>query len=342
MKVVILGSGEMLTNLIAGCMDAGCNIVGVFRYDKVRYPLIDRILIDIFNPSKEYNYIKSHKLYEIKARKANSAEFKKEILKLNADIILVGSWGEKLKKNIINLPKLATINVHPSLLPKYRGPNPYLQAIKHLEKESGVTFHLMDTNYDTGSILLQKSVKIEPSDTGAELRHKIALASRGGVCELITELDREIIIPVNQDESKSSYFEQISEDEVMLDFSKSAEEVSAHIRAFHPWTKCYFQYNNHFFIPNPYGLEILEKRQSNLEAKSDENYASRHLGIFASKNISHFTAHNQPGAIVDKSHKDKSITVLCGDGKLLKMDSVKLFGPLRFLTKWYIKYRVKN
>jgi hypothetical protein len=59
-------------------MDAGCDIVGGFRYDKVKYPLIDRILIDIFNPSKEFTYIKSHKLYEIKAKSANSAEFKKK------------------------------------------------------------------------------------------------------------------------------------------------------------------------------------------------------------------------------------------------------------------------
>lgn len=113
MKVVILGAGQMFMNLIAGCMDAGCDIVGVFRYDRVKHPLIDRFLLDIFNPSKEFAYIKSHKLHEINARSANSAEFKKEILKLNADIILVGTWGEKLKKSIIDLPIIATINVHP-------------------------------------------------------------------------------------------------------------------------------------------------------------------------------------------------------------------------------------
>ena len=99
MKVVVLGNGEMLTNLIAGCLDAGCNIVGVFRYEKVRYNPIDGFIIDLFNPSQEYNYIKSHKIYEIKARSANSAEFKKEILKLNPDIILVGTWGGWLSES---------------------------------------------------------------------------------------------------------------------------------------------------------------------------------------------------------------------------------------------------
>jgi methionyl-tRNA formyltransferase len=315
MKVVILGSGDMLTNLIAGCMDAGCEIVGVFRYEKVRYPLIDRIIIDTFNPSKEYTYIKSYKLYEIKARSANSAEFKKEILSLNTDIIIVGTWGEKIKKPIINLPKIATINVHPSLLPKYRGPNPYLEAIRHLEKESGVTFHLMDENFDTGAILLQKKVTIESKDTGKELRHKIILQAREGVCKLIKKLDEDIIIPLAQDEKKASYFSQIEENEVMLDFSRNAEEISAQIKAFHPWFKCYFEYNNHFFVPNPYKLKI--EKTGGQESK-------------------------KAGSIIEKCHKNKSITVLCGDGKLLKMSGVKLFGIMNFFTNLYIKYKVKK
>lgn len=315
MKIVILGSGPMLTNLIAGCMDAGCNIVGVFRYEKVRYPLIDRLLIDLFNPSREYNYIKSHKLYEINARSANSAEFKKEILRLNADIVLVGTWGEKIKKPIINLPKFATINVHPALLPKYRGPNPYLQSIKHLEEKSGVTFHLMDENFDTGAILHQKTVEIKVTDTGEELRNKTAIAAREGISELIKNLDTEIIIPMAQDEKHASYFSQIFEDEVMLNFSQSAEEVSAHIRAFHPWYKCYFAHNGQFFIPNAYKLEILESN----------------------------TDIYQPGKIIDKSHKDKSITVLCGDNKLLKMSGVKLYGLInQAFTAFYIKHFVKS
>lgn len=315
LKVVILGYGEILTNLIAGCLRSNCKIVGVFHYDMVKYPPIDRFLIDVFNASIDHNYIKSHKLYEIKARSANSAEFKKEILRLNADIILVGSWGEKLKKNIINLPKIATINAHPALLPKYRGPNPYLQAIKNLEEKSGITFHLMDENFDTGPILLQKSVEIEPTDTGEELRNKIAKCSQQAVIELINQLGEEIIIPVNQDEKKASYYPQISEDDIMLDFSKSAVEVHAHIRAFHPWYKCYFRYRNKFFTPNPHKINILENNTNATEY----------------------------GTIIDKSSKDSSLTILCGDNYLLKMDEIKLYGLIgQFLTAFYIKNLVKK
>lgn len=321
MKVVILGAGQMLMNLIAGCMDANCNIVGVFRYDKVRFPLLDRILVDLFNPSKEFTYIKSHKLYEIKAKSANSAEFKKEILRVNADLIIVGTWGEKLKKSIINLPKIATINAHPALLPKYRGPNPYMQAIKHLEKFSGVTFHLMDEKFDTGAILHQKSINIEPQDTGVELRNKIAQLTREGVCELIEKLNKEIIIPIKQDENKASYYSQINEEEVMLDFSKSAEEVSAHIRGFHPWAKCYFGYKKQFFIPNPYQLS---EQNVNLPNVNEEIQSIEF------------------GKIINKSDKTNSITVLCGNGKAIKMDGLSLYGFFKKpFTSWYIKNRVK-
>jgi methionyl-tRNA formyltransferase len=367
MKVVILGSGQIFMNLIAGCMDAGCDIVGVFRCDRVRFKSIDRVLIDIFNPSNEFNYIKSHKLYEIKARSANSAEFKKEILRLNADLVIVGTWSEKIKKPIINLPKIATINVHPALLPKYRGPNPYLQAIKHLEKESGVTFHLMDENFDTGAILHQKKVDIKQDDTGAELRPRIAKAAREGIFELINELDKEIIIPVAQDESKASYFPQITHDDVMLDFSKSAEEVSAHIRAFHPWHKCYFDYGKQFFIPNPYKLTIVEQSEefdvlrergkgkvgNVIESVTEaipKDHSPEFLELVPRSELypsplagegysSQFTTHCSP-VIVDKSDKDCSLTVACGDGKLLKMDGLRLYGALWVFTALFIKFRV--
>lgn len=320
MKVVILGAGQILMNVIAGCMDAGCDIVGVFRYEKVRFTPLERVLIDNLNPSNEFNYIKSHNIYEINARSVNSAEFKKEILKLNADLVIVATWGEKIKKPIINLPKIATINVHPALLPKYRGPNPYLQAIKHLEKESGVTFHLMDENFDTGAILHQKKVEIKPNDTGAELRLRIAKITREGIRELIQELDKEIIIPVAQDENKASYFSQISQDDVMLDFSKPAEEVCAHIRAFHPWHKCFFEYGNEFFIPNAYRLEIIEANSYSSYARGKDNSSP---------------------VIMEKSDKERSLTVLCGDGKALKMNGLRLYGALWFLTAFFIKFRVK-
>lgn len=314
-KVVILGHGDMLSNLIIGATDAKCKIVGVFRYERLKTCSIYRKIKDFFLPSKEYSYIKSYNLPEIKAKSANSEEFKKELLALNPDIVLVGTWSEKLKKDIVQLPKIAMINAHPSLLPKYRGPNPYLQTIWHRENKSGITFHLMNEKFDAGAILLQKSIEIKPEDTGKELKERTVLAARSAVTELLNMLADDFIIPVDQSEERATYFPQIKKEDVMLDFKQSAEEISAHIRAFHPWSKTFFEHKNKFFIPNPYNLEILENT----------------------------TKIKDTGKIVDKNNKEKSITVVCGDGKLLKMSDLKLYG---FFNKpfcsFYIKHFVKE
>ncbi len=94
-----------------------------------------------------------------------------------------------------------------------------------MEKESGVTFHLMEEKYDSGAILHQKSVEIGTKDTGKELREKIHSLARKGICELMQQLDREIIVPVAQDEKHASYFPQITEEEVMLDFSSPLKKL---------------------------------------------------------------------------------------------------------------------
>lgn len=314
-RVVILGHGDMLSNLIIGATDAKCKIVGVFRYERLKNCSIYRKIKDFFLPSKEYSYIKSYNLPEIKSKSANSEKFKKELLSLNPDIILVGTWSEKLNKDILQLPKIASINVHPSLLPKYRGPNPYLQTIWHREKQSGLTFHLMTEKFDAGAILLQKSIEIKPDDTGKELKERTVLTARSAVTELLNMLADDFIIPVEQSEERATYYPQITNDDVMLDFNKSAEEIYAHIRGVHPWTKTFFAHKNNFFIPNPYAVEILENK----------------------------TETNEIGNITDKNDKEKSITVVCGDGKLLKMSNLKLYGSLnKLFTTFYIKHFVKQ
>lgn len=316
LKVVVLGHGEMLANLIAGALDANCKIVGVLRYEKTKGKFLNNWLQDFVFPSVDYNYIKSYNLYQIKAKSANSEAFKKEILKLNPDVILVGTWCEKLKKEIIRLPKIAFINTHPSLLPKYRGPNPYLEVIRNLETQSGVTFHLMDENYDTGAILHQKKVSIEKFDTGKELKQKIVFKAREGVRELLSNLGEDLIIPLIQSETSATYFKNIKECEVMINFEKTAEEISAQIRAFHPWYKCFFEYKNQFFVPNPYRIQILKCEKEHLNLKE--------------------------GTIVYKNAKNAEVHVLCKDKKLLKLANVKLYGRIKQLfTKFYIDRFVK-
>lgn len=312
LKVVIIGYGEMFTNLIAAALDADCEIVGVFRREMIKYSPIIRKLKDIFNPSVDYNYIKSYKIPEIEARSVNSEEFRKKLLKLNPDIILVGSWSEKIQKATYDIPKIASINVHPSLLPKYRGPNPYFWAIRNRETMSGVTFHLIDNGFDTGAILAQEEVKIYPSDTGESLKQRTVLTARGAACELLKALKEDIIIPLQQREDKATYYS--CPEGLELDFKKSAEENFALIRAIHPWCETWFYHINTPIAPNPH-MTYIEENKTNF---------------------------SDAGTIVDLCPKTKTISVLCADGKVLKMSGVNLYYKIdRPFTSFYIKRKMK-
>ena len=313
LKVVIIGYGEMFTNLIAATLDANCEIVGVLRKDTVRHSPLIKKLKDIFNPSVEYSYIKSYNLPEIEAKGINTESFRKKLLKLNPDIILVGSWGEKFEKATYSIPKIATINAHPSLLPKYRGPNPYFWVIKNQEQVSGVTFHLIDDGYDSGAILAQEEIKIFPSDTGESLKQRTVLTARGIACELLKALNEDIIIPLQQREEQATYFSH--PDELELNFKKSAEENLAAIRAIHPWNQAYFFHNITAIAPDPHATTIEE-------------------------NKTNFTT---AGTIVEVNAKTRTIAVLCQDRKVLKMNNVKLYKKWdRPFTKNYISREIKE
>lgn len=313
LKVVIIGYGEMFTSLIAASLDANCKIVGVLRKDTIKYPSFIKKFKDIINPSVEYSYIKSYNLPEINnVKSVNSDKFRKKLLKLNPDIILVGSWGEKIAKETYDIPKIASINAHPSLLPKYRGPNPYFWVIRNMEQETGVTFHLIDENYDTGAILAQEIVKIYPSDTGKSLKERLVLTARGVCCELLKTLKEDLIIPLKQNEKIASYYSY--PENLELDFKKSAEENYALIRAVYPWSKTYFYDDITALTPNPHKTYI---EYNNTDYKT-------------------------PGTVTYVDVETKTISVLCADNIVLKMSGVNLYKDCdRLFTKNYIRREIK-
>ena len=259
MKVILLGKGEMLTNLIRGCLISGAEIVGVFRYENLFLSKFKLLLHDWFKSSPELTLIKKHKLHDIRLKSANSKGFRDEVLKLNADIILVGTWAEKLCPETFNMPKIASINVHPSLLPKYRGPNPYFQTIWNAEKYSGVTFHLVTDKLDGGGILAQERIEILEGDTGKELRTRTAFRARILCAKLLERLETEAIELVQQNEAEATYYKDVKPEDMTLDFAKeSAEEIVRHIRAFYPFRPTYIQDDNDFWLVNPYKIKITD------------------------------------------------------------------------------------
>ena len=311
MKVILLGKGKMLANMIESSIDAGVEIVGVFRYERTTHKPLHLLFHDLFKTSHDLTLIKKYKLPEIKYNSANSNEFKNYILRTNADLIMVGTWQERIKKEIFTTPKIGTVNIHPSLLPRYRGPNPYHHVILRGEKKTGITIHLMDENFDTGAILLQKEVEILPNDTSKELRERTLISTRELVNEFLRRIQTEVIIPIQQNESRASYFGHINENLKILDFEQqTAEDISAIIRACHPWLPCYIDHEQNYYRVNPYNFKII--------------------------NI-----HNYPknaGKLVDKDPKTQSLTFICKDGRALKASKLKIYNIFkRPFTKNYIK-----
>lgn len=308
LRVVIVGYGEMFTNLIAGTLDAGCEIVGVLRGDRIEYSPVELFFRDCFLPSQDYSYIKSYNLPEIKADSVNSDKFRQALIKLNPDIVLVGSWSEKVKKEIFSIPRLGFVNAHPSLLPLYRGSNPYYQVIKHNEEISGISLHLMDEGFDTGAILAQRSVEVLPDDTGASLKKRTVLVARGAVYELLNKLKEDVIIPLTQTEEHATTY-TAKDMSIMLDFNKPARDVYAHIRAIHPWGRTFFAVGNEYLSPCPEKTFVLENN----------------------------TSYNTPGEMIEIDPKHQAVTIVCGDGKIIRFEGIILFNKVwqtkRFLSK---------
>ncbi len=307
-KVVIVGYEQMFANLISGCISAGYTPVGVLRYEKTKFNPILLAVKDFILPSKDKAFISGYDLYEINARSVNSEEFRKELIRLNVDIVFIAAWGEKFSKETINIPKIATINCHPSLLPKYRGPNPYAQVILNGETKTGITFHLVDENYDTGAILSQTEVEIRPDDTGGSLKTRCTKTANAAVGKLLLQMDNEMIVPVNQKEELASYQPQITEKDVLINFEHSAELIDRQIRAFEPWSKCYIPHKNVYFT-------------------------------FKNHKIVDETC-DMPAKLVD--FNDKELYIITGDKKIMQFSGIKIYKHSRLFTKLYTAFRLKN
>jgi len=286
LRVILIGYGELASSLLLGIITSGHELVGVLRWERIKYNNLFLTVKDILYPDKLSVLMHSHNIHEIKAKSANSKEFWIQAVKLEPDIIIVGSWGEILKKKTIILPKIACINCHPSLLPKHRGPNPYSSTIRYGEQKSGITFHLVDEGLDTGPILLQKELLISSMDTGGSLRNKCAFLAKQTVKNLLDKVENGTIVPKNQDERNASYYPQLNENDALINWNNTAEAIHNQIRGLNPWLKCYTKHKGHFLTVE------------SSELMDFENIAGKPGEIIAKTGNSLVVASGSPGTAV--------------------------------------------
>jgi len=175
----------------------------------------------------------------IQPSSVRTAEFSNNIEKHAPGFIVVVAFGHILPKNILTIPQIATINIHASLLPKYRGPAPIQWAIINEEKETGVTTMLMDEGMDTGDILLSSKLEIAPDDTSGTLHDRLADLGADLLIQTLKTFDTGNINPISQDHTQATYAPMLKKNDGRMNWKLPAESLEAFIRGMTPWPSAF-------------------------------------------------------------------------------------------------------
>jgi len=292
-----MGSPEFSVPCLKVLVENGHNVQAVFTQpDKPR----GRGNKFIPTPVKKYALEYNIPVYQPSSlRKGQDAEDTMNTLKqLNPDLIVVVAYGQILPKYVLELPKYRCINIHASLLPKYRGAGPIQRCLLDGETLTGVTSMYMEEGLDTGDMLLKEEVKIGENMIVDELHDALSEAGARVLIQTIQALEDGTLVRTPQDDSLSNYASMISKDMSHLDFNKSAQEIHNTIRGITGFTS------------------LDDKR----------------LKIFRSELVE--KSSTEPvGSIIDTSN----FTVVCGDGKCIKFTEIQLEGSKRMSTDAFLR-----
>ena len=299
MKLVFMGTPDFAVPCLEELIKAGHEIVGVFTQpDKP----VGRKRVMTPPPVKvcaEKNGITVYQPDSV--RTEESLSLMKE---LNPDCVVVVAYGKIIPSEMLKLPKLGFVNVHGSLLPKYRGAAPIQWSIIDGEKKTGVTTMQMDDGIDTGDMLEVSETEIGENETAGELFDRLAEMGGKLIVSTLSKLEKGELTPIPQDHEKSNYAKIISKEMALIDFNMSAENVFNLIRGFNPW-------------PIAYTI-IGDKR----------------LKVFAAEKIG--SVNGKAGEVVSS---DGTLTLAFGDGNGLRFTDVQLEGSKRMSATEMLKGR---
>lgn len=171
--------------------------------------------------------------------KVRDEEFVDTLRAYNPDVMVVVAFGQIIPLSILKMPKYGCVNIHGSLLPKYRGAAPIQWAVLDGEKETGITTILMDEGIDTGDILLKKTIQIDTDETSGSLFDKLKALGAETILETLDELEKGSITPTKQGESPTAYAKMLTKAMGLIDFTRSAKELDCFVRGMDPWPSAY-------------------------------------------------------------------------------------------------------
>ncbi|MCG6268851.1 methionyl-tRNA formyltransferase [Vibrio furnissii] len=169
-----------------------------------------------------------------------SDEAKQALASLNADIMVVVAYGLLLPKAVLDTPKLGCINVHGSILPRWRGAAPIQRSIWAGDAETGVTIMQMDVGLDTGDMLKIATLPIEASDTSSSMYDKLAELGPQALVDCLSDITQGTAVAIKQDDALANYAQKLSKEEAKIDWTLSAQAIERCVRAFNPWPMSHF------------------------------------------------------------------------------------------------------
>lgn len=234
MKVVFMGTPDFAVGTLEAIVGAGHEVAAVVTQpDKPK----GRGGVMAMSPVKECAL--RHGLTVLQPLKARNPEFIDEIRAINPDVIVVVAFGQIIPSEIIHMPKFGCINVHASLLPKYRGASPIQWTVLDGCEYSGVTTMLMDEGIDTGDILETAAVKLDERETGGSLFDRLSLVGAKLLVETLDKAEAGQLHPVKQDDSQSSYVRMMDKSFGLMDFTQPVEVLERKVRALNPWPSAF-------------------------------------------------------------------------------------------------------
>ena len=228
--------------------------------------------------------------------------FEAELKRLDPDLIVVVAYGKILPEYILNYPKYGCINMHASLLPKYRGAGPIQWSVINGEETTGVTSMLMEKGLDTGDMLLKAETPIGEYETASQLHDRLMVMGAELLIETVQKLEKGEIIPQKQDDSQSCYAPMISKETAKIDWTRGAREISKHIAGMNSWPVAHTLYKG----------ETLKIYRATVK----------------------LSAKGKTGQII--SADENGLEIVCGDGKSILATEVQFAGSKPMAVRDYL------
>lgn len=300
MKIVFMGTPDFAVSALESLIASGHEITAVVtqpdkakgRSGKLQAPPVKECAI-------------KHNIPVMQPRRIKTPEAIEELRKYEAEVYIVAAFGQILSGDILGIPEYGCLNIHASLLPKYRGASPIQHAIIDGESETGVTIMQMDTGVDTGDMLYKKSIPIEEDDTWETLHDRLKVLGGEAICEALQLLEAGKLVPEKQDDSLSIHAPLIQKSMGHLDFTKDAKALDRLIRGVNPWPGAYVVYGGK-------QLKIWKAVPITGESETAELFAG--------------SSKAAAGTVI-KVEKD-AVIVACGEGAL-RIEELQLEGKKR-------------